>query len=93
MSLKRQQRRKRVMSVEQAEAALAASRRERALKALREQLAVSVPMAADLLEVSRQHLYGLIHAKKFPTEVIPVGRTFRIPSAALRSLLKVDTAA
>jgi|SRR5262245_4568526 excisionase family DNA binding protein len=92
MSPKRQQRRKRVMSVEQAEAALAASRRARALKALHEQVAVSVPMAADLLEVTRQHLYGLIHAKKFPTEVIPLGRSFRIPSVALRALLQVEKA-
>jgi excisionase family DNA binding protein len=91
MAAKRQSR-KQVMSVEQAEAALAASRRARALKALHEQVALSVPMAADLLECTKQHLYDLIHEKKFPTEVIRIGSTFRIPSVALRALLQVEKA-
>jgi excisionase family DNA binding protein len=84
------QRKKRVMSVERAEAELAASRRAVALRALQEQVAVNVPTAADLLDCSRTHLYALIHEKKFPTEVIQIGRTFRIPSKALRALLQVD---
>lgn len=87
---KRQQNRKRVMSVAQAEAALAASKRARALKALREQLAVSVPMAAELLGTSRQHLYDVIREKRFPTDVIHVGSTIRIPSVALRALLQIE---
>jgi hypothetical protein len=92
MAIKRQQGRKRVMSVAQAEANLAASRRARALKALDEQVALSVPMAADLLECTSQHLYGLIHEKKFPTEVIQIGSTFRIPTRGLRALLQVEKA-
>jgi len=82
--------RKRVMSVEQAEAALAASRRARAFKALREQLAVGVPTAAELLGTSRTHLYNIIKEKKFPTDVIHVGSTIRIPTVALRALLQVE---
>jgi predicted DNA-binding transcriptional regulator AlpA len=79
----------RVMSVEKAEAALLASRKAAAREALMKELAVSVPTAAVLLGLSRQHAYNCIREDTFPVPTLKVGNTIRVPTRALREMLQV----
>ena len=60
---------------------------------------IMVPEAASLLGVSKSAAYRAIEARlagdarAWPTNVIRVGRTLRIPSRELRALLDGDPAA
>ncbi|MDA8269738.1 MAG: hypothetical protein M0013_15470 [Actinomycetota bacterium] len=60
---------------------------------------ITVPAAASLLGVSKSAAYRAIEARlagderAWPTNVIRVGRTLRIPSSELRALLGYDPAA
>ena len=60
---------------------------------------ITVPEAASLLGVSKSAAYRAIEARvrgdqgAWPTNVIRVGRTLRIPSAELRAVLGVEPAA
>ncbi|MHB1614428.1 MAG: helix-turn-helix domain-containing protein [Actinomycetes bacterium] len=60
---------------------------------------ITVPEAASLLGVSKSAAYRAIEARlagdvrAWPTNVIRVGRTLRIPSSELRVLLGYDPAA
>jgi excisionase family DNA binding protein len=60
---------------------------------------VTVPEAASLLGVSKSAAYRAIEARlagdieAWPTNVIRIGRTLRIPSVELRALLGFDPAA
>ena len=60
---------------------------------------ITVPEAASLLGVSKSVAYRAIGARlagdvgAWPTNVIRVGRTLRIPSSELRALLDRDPAA
>ena len=60
---------------------------------------ITVPEAASLLGVSKSAAYRAIEARlagdvrAWPTSVIRVGRTLRIPSSELRALLGYDPAA
>jgi predicted DNA-binding transcriptional regulator AlpA len=60
---------------------------------------ITVPEAASLLGVSKSAAYRAIEArlsgdvKAWPTNVIRVGRTLRIPSGELLALLGFDPAA
>lgn len=62
-----------------------------AKRALSEELAITVEDAAVLLGMSRNGTYAAVKENKLPS--IRIGRTIRIPSAALRSLLKVEASA
>jgi len=81
---------KREMTVEEAEAALLESRKAAARAALLKELAVSVPMAAVLLALSKNHAYDLIKENKFPVPTLKLGGTYRVPTRALRDLLQVQ---
>jgi len=81
---------KRGMTVEEAEAALFESRKAAARAALLKELAVSVPMAAVLLGLSKQHAYDLIRESTFPVPILKLGGTYRVPTRALRELLQVQ---
>jgi excisionase family DNA binding protein len=83
---------RRQMTIEEAEAALFESRKAAAREALSKELAVSVPIAALLLGLSKQHAYDLIKEKTFPLPTIKLGRTFRVPTRALREALQVQEA-
>ena len=50
----------------------------------------SVDEAAVLLGVSRSHAYDLVRRGEFPVPVIRLGRTVRVPRAALNNLLGVS---
>jgi hypothetical protein len=78
------------MTVEEAEAALLASRAAVARKALQTELTVDVPTAAVLLKISRQHAYNCINEGLFPVPILKVGRSFRVPTRALREVLQVQ---
>ena len=78
------------MTIVEAEAALFEARKVAAHKALLKELAVSVPMAALLLGVSRVHAYDLIKENKFPVPTLKLGGTYRVPTRALRELLQVQ---
>jgi excisionase family DNA binding protein len=80
----------RKMTVEEAEAALLATRKAAAHKALQKDLAVSVPIAAVLLGLSKNHVYDCIREGTFPIPTIKIGRTFRIPTRALREKLQLQ---
>jgi excisionase family DNA binding protein len=80
---------KRETTIAEAEATLREARKAAAYKCLRAELAVNVPTAAVLLGLSRAHVYDLIHENTFPVPVIKLGRTFRVPTQALRDLLLV----
>ncbi|MDA8045715.1 MAG: helix-turn-helix domain-containing protein [Actinomycetota bacterium] len=60
---------------------------------------ITVPEAASLLGVSKSAAYRAIDARlrgdseAWPTNVIRIGRTIRIPSAELRALLRIEPAA
>jgi predicted DNA-binding transcriptional regulator AlpA len=60
---------------------------------------ITVPEAASLLGVSKSAAYRAIEAhlagdvQAWPTNVIRIGRTLRIPSSELRALLGYDPAA
>lgn len=60
---------------------------------------ITVPEAAALLGVSKSAAYRAIEARvagetgAWPTSVIRVGRTLRIPTAELRAVLGLDPAA
>jgi excisionase family DNA binding protein len=49
-----------------------------------------VPEAAALLDVGRTTAYAAIREGTWPTQVIRVGSTIRIPTAAILRLLEVD---
>jgi predicted DNA-binding transcriptional regulator AlpA len=51
---------------------------------------VSADEAFRFLRIDRTTGYRAIKAGSFPLPVIRVGRTIRIPTAALRSLLELD---
>jgi len=80
---------KQEMTVEEAEAALLATRKAAAREALLKDLTVSVPIAAVLLGLSKNHAYDCINENKFPVPIIKVGRTIRVPTRALREALQV----
>jgi excisionase family DNA binding protein len=65
------------------------SRTSAAKRALLEELTVTVEDAALLLGMSRNGTYDAIKENQIPH--IRIGRCIRVPSAALRSLLKVET--
>jgi len=69
----------------------AKSRTSAAKRALREELTVTVEDAALLLGMSRNGAYDAVKENQIPH--IRIGRCIRVPSAALRSLLKVETSA
>lgn len=60
---------------------------------------VTIPQAASLLGVSKSAAYRAIEARlagdidAWPTNVIRIGRTLRIPGVELRALLGFDPAA
>ena len=81
---------KREMTVEEAEAALLATRKAAAREALLKDLTVSVPIAAVLLGLSKNHAYDCIHEDTFPVPTIKVGRTIRVPTRPLREALQVQ---
>src|SRR5262245_46087007 len=81
---------KREMTVGEAEAALLATRKAAAREALIKDLAVSVPIAAALLGLSKQHAYDCINEGTFPVPILKVGRTIRVPTRALREVLQVQ---
>ena len=60
---------------------------------------ITVPQAASLLGVSKSAAYRAIEARlagdlgAWPTNVIRVGRTLRIPTAEIRVVLGLDSAA
>lgn len=78
------------MTVEEAEAALLATRKAAAREALLRELTVSVPIAAVLLGLSKNHIYDCIHEDTFPIPTIKVGRTIRVPTRALREALQAQ---
>ena len=80
----------REMTVEEAEAALLATRKAAAREALLRELTVSVPTAAVLLGLSKNHIYDCIHEATFPIPTIKVGRTIRVPTRALREALQAQ---
>src|SRR5262245_50928435 len=80
----------RSLSRAEARAEQRAIRRARALTALREGLALTVDEAAELLGVSRSHIYNLVAAKAAPFPFLTIGRSIRIPTAALRAALQVE---
>src|SRR5262245_30311966 len=80
----------REMTVAEAESAVREARKAAAYRCLQAELTVNVPTAAVLLQLSRAHVYDLIHENAFPVPVIKLGRTFRVPSRALRELLQVQ---
>lgn len=88
-SQRRKRGRPKKMTVERAEAALLASF-EAARKALVTDLTISVPAAAMLLGLSKNHAYDTIHEGTFPVPTLKVGRTFRVPTRALREVLQVQ---
>jgi excisionase family DNA binding protein len=88
-----QQKRRREMTVEEAEAALLASQIAAARKALEKDLTISVPTAALLLNISKNHAYDCINEGVFPVPTLKVGRSFRVPTRALRELLQVEESA
>lgn len=77
---------RREMTVEEA-TALLESRKAAAREALERELTVTVPVAAVLLGLSKNHVYDLIHENAFPVPTIKLGRTFRVPTRALREML------
>src|SRR5262245_13414647 len=86
----KRKRAKRGMTVEEAEAALFESRKAAAREALEKELTVTVPVAAVLLGLSKNHVYDLIHENAFPVPTITLGRTFRVPTRALREVLQAQ---
>src|SRR5262245_2950692 len=66
----------------------AKSRASAAKRALRDKLTVTVEDAAALLGMSRNGAYDAVKANQIPH--IRIGRCIRIPSAALRCLLKIE---
>jgi predicted DNA-binding transcriptional regulator AlpA len=60
---------------------------------------ITVPAAASMLGVSKSAAYRAIDARlegdlgAWPTNVIRVGRTLRIPAAEIRAVLGLDSAA
>jgi excisionase family DNA binding protein len=62
-----------------------------AKRALLEELTVTVEDAALLLGMLRNGAYDAVRENQIPH--IRIGRCIRIPSAALRSLLRVETGA
>jgi hypothetical protein len=78
------------MTVAEVTEAALASRLIAARKALQTELTVDVPTAAVLLKISRQHAYDCINEGIFPVPTLKVGRTFRIPTRALREVLQVE---
>ena len=63
----------------------------RAKKALAEDLTVTVEDCAALLGLSRNGAYNAVRAGGIPS--IRIGRSIRVPSAALRKLLSVESQA
>jgi excisionase family DNA binding protein len=82
--------RQRMLSRQEARAEQRAIRRERALTALQQDLALTVDEAAELLGTSRAHIYNLVAANAAPFPFIKIGRTIRIPTRALREALQVE---
>jgi excisionase family DNA binding protein len=60
------------------------------VKALMEELTVTVDDAAMLLRLSRHGTYAAIREGQIPS--IRIGRVIRVPSAALRAMLQIETA-
>jgi excisionase family DNA binding protein len=83
----------REMTIEEAEAALLVTRKAAAREALLKELAVSVPTAAVLLGMSRNHIYNCVADGTFPIPTIKVGRTIRVPTRALREALQAQEVA
>lgn len=81
---------KRETAIAEAEATLREARKAAARRCLQAELTVNVPTAAVLLGLSRAHVYDLIHENAFPVPVIKLGRTFRVPTRALRDLLQTQ---
>jgi hypothetical protein len=65
--------------------------RATALKALKQQLAISVDDLALVFETDRKLVYDEVEAKKIPS--FKVGRLIRIPSAWVRQKLGISAAA
>jgi len=61
------------------------------VKALMEELTVSVDDAAVLLRLSRGHAYDAVKEGHLPS--FRIGRTIRVPTAALRAMLRIGEAA
>jgi excisionase family DNA binding protein len=57
------------------------------VKALMEELTVSVDETAVLLGLSRGHTYDAVKDGQIPS--IRIGRTIRVPTAALRAMLQI----
>ena len=55
-----------------------------------ESLTMTLPEAAKLLHVSRQHAYALVKRGEFPVPVVRVGHLFRVPVAPLKRLLGLE---
>lgn len=53
--------------------------------------ALTVIQAADLLGIGRSSAYQAVKAGTWPTRVLRIGRTIRIPSAEVLALLGIDT--
>jgi excisionase family DNA binding protein len=61
-----------------------------ALKALTEELTVTVDDAAVLLKLSRHYAYAMVKKGNIPS--IRIGkRVIRVPSVALRTMLQLET--
>lgn len=58
------------------------------MRALTEQLTLTVEDAAVLLKLSRGHAYAAIERGEIPS--IRIGRVIRLPSAALRQMLQIE---
>ncbi len=51
---------------------------------------VTLPEAAELLGISRDHAYQLVRRDEFPCRVIRLGRRVVVPTAELDRLLAAD---
>jgi excisionase family DNA binding protein len=52
-------------------------------------LVTDLPTAASILGIGRTKAYELARAGEFPVDPIPIGRGYRIPTAALLALLRL----
>jgi excisionase family DNA binding protein len=78
------------MKAEQAEIA---RRKADARMALLQDLTISVEDAACLLGLSKAHAYDVIKEGKAPFPHIKIGRSIRVPAAAMRTMLGVEASA
>jgi excisionase family DNA binding protein len=61
--------------------------------ALLRDLTITVEHAACLLGLSKAHAYDVIKEDKAPFPHIKIGRSIRVPAAAMRTMLGVETPA